>query len=181
MKQCSVAKKCGGCQLQNLSYDEQLSLKQSKIIRMVGKYCHVDEIIGMEDPYRYRNKATHIFGFKSGKDTDKFEGIPYSESANGLAVLKNHVCAVLSLKVESTLDLGTHVLFVCELTDAEILNENTPMTYAYYHKNVKPQPKTAEKKAFVCNICGYLYEGESLPEDFICPWCKHPASDFEEQ
>ena len=121
------------------------------------------------------------FGFKSGKDTDKFEGIPYSESANGLAVLKNHVCAVLSLKVESTLDLGTHVLFVCELTDAEILNENTPMTYAYYHKNVKPQPKTAEKKAFVCNICGYLYEGESLPEDFICPWCKHPASDFEEQ
>ncbi|MBO5869372.1 MAG: 23S rRNA (uracil(1939)-C(5))-methyltransferase RlmD [Clostridia bacterium] len=67
MKQCPVAKKCGGCQLQNLNYDEQLSLKQSKIIRMAGKYCHVDEIIGMENPYRYRNKATHIFGFKSGK------------------------------------------------------------------------------------------------------------------
>ncbi len=121
------------------------------------------------------------FGFTSGKDTDKFVGVDYETDKNGLAVLKENVCATMSLKVESTLDLGTHVLFVCNLEDAEILNDNAPMTYAYYHENVKPKPQKTEKKSFVCVICGYVYEGESLPEDFICPWCKHPATDFEEQ
>ena len=121
------------------------------------------------------------FGFKSGKDTDKFNSIDYTVSSNGLAVLKDFVCAVISLKVESTLDLGTHILFVCQITHAENLGDAAPMTYAYYHENVKPKPKKAEKKSFVCKICGYVYEGDALPDDFICPWCKHGASDFEEQ
>ena len=105
----------------------------------------------------------------------------FDTTANGLAVLKDYVCAVISLKVESTLDLDTHVLFVCRLTDAKVLSDEEPMTYAYYHKNVKPKPQKTEKKSFVCKICGYVYEGESLPEDFICPWCKHGVADFEEQ
>lgn len=121
------------------------------------------------------------FGFASGKDTDKFEGVDFETDENGLAVLKENVCATLSLKVESTVDLGTHLLFICNLTNAEVINENKPMTYAYYHENVKPKPQKTEKKSFVCVICGYVYEGETLPEDFICPWCKHPATDFEEQ
>ena len=121
------------------------------------------------------------FGFRSGKDTDKFEGLDFDTTANGLALLKDYVCAVISLKVESTLDLDTHVLFVCRLTDAKVLSDEEPMTYAYYHKNVKPKPQKTEKKSFVCKICGYVYEGEALPEDFICPWCKHGAADFEEQ
>ncbi len=120
------------------------------------------------------------FGFKSGKDTDKFDGFDFDTAENGLAVLKEFVCAVISLKVESTLDLGTHVLFVCQLTDARVLSDTEPMTYAYYHKNVKPKPQRKEKKSFVCKICGYVYEGEALPEDFVCPWCKHGAADFDE-
>ncbi len=120
------------------------------------------------------------FGFASGRDTDKMAGVDFYESENGLAVLKENVCAVLSLKVEDSADLGTHQLFICSLTAAESLSDKAPMTYAYYHANVKPKPQKAEKKSFVCKICGYVYEGESLPEDFICPWCKHPASDFEE-
>lgn len=120
------------------------------------------------------------FGFASGRDTDKMAGVDFYESENGLAVLKENICAVLSLKVEESVDLGTHLLFICSLTAAENLSDKAPMTYAYYHANVKPKPQKAEKKSFVCKICGYVYEGESLPEDFICPWCKHPANDFEE-
>ena len=119
------------------------------------------------------------FGFKSGRDTDKFNGLDFSRSDNGLAQLNDNVNAVLSLKVESYTDLDTHGMFICTVTEAKVLSENPTMTYDYYQNNVKPKKQPDKKKGFVCKICGYVYEGDTLPEDFICPLCKHPASDFE--
>ena len=119
------------------------------------------------------------FGFKSGRTENKFDGVPFTRSANGLAVLSQHINAYISLSVESYADLGTHGMFICSVTGAEKVNDKESMTYAYYHASVKPKPKTQGKKGFVCRICGYIYEGESLPADFVCPICKHGAEDFE--
>ena len=77
------------------------------------------------------------------------------------------------------MDLDTHGMFICSVTEADVVSDLETMTYSYYHKNVKPKPETKKKKGYVCKICGYVYEGEELPADFICPLCKHPASDFE--
>lgn len=119
------------------------------------------------------------FGFRSGRTENKLEGVAFERSNNGLAVLKDNVNAYMSLWVESTVDLGTHTMFICFVTQmAELSGEDT-MTYTYYHKNVKPKPQPQKKKGYVCKICGYVYEGEEIPEDFVCPLCKHPASDFE--
>jgi flavin reductase (DIM6/NTAB) family NADH-FMN oxidoreductase RutF len=121
------------------------------------------------------------WGFQSGKDTDKTVGINTKRTANGIIYIDNNETnAVISAKVVSATDLGTHTLFLADVTDCEVLSNADSVTYAYYQKNIKPAPQTAEqkKKGFVCNICGYIYEGDTLPDDFICPWCKHPASDF---
>ena len=119
------------------------------------------------------------FGFKSGKDTDKFEGITPAYAENGIAILPEYTGAYLSLSVLEEKDMGSHVLFLCEVTENKVLLEKEYMTYAYYHKNVKPRPKAQKKKAFVCKICGYMHEGDTLPPDFTCPWCKHGPEDFE--
>lgn len=119
------------------------------------------------------------FGFRSGRDTDKFEGVAFERSNNGLAVLKENVNAYMSLWVESTVDLDTHTLFICFVTQMDELSEERTMTYTYYQDNVKPKPQPQKKKGYVCKICGYVHEADELPEDFICPLCKHPASDFE--
>jgi len=119
------------------------------------------------------------FGFRSGRDADKFADVPFSRSTNGLAVLSEHCNAFFSLKVEQYIDLGTHGMFICIVEEAKSLSNSATMTYAYYHANVKPKPTAAAgKKGFRCPICGYVYEGDELPADFICPWCKHPASEF---
>lgn len=120
------------------------------------------------------------FGFASGRDNDKFAGFEFETSENGLAVLKNNINAFISLKVTDYIDLGTHGLFICEVTKAETKSDEASVTYTYYQENIKPKPETKKKKGFVCKICGYVYEGETLPEDYICPLCKHGASDFEE-
>lgn len=119
------------------------------------------------------------FGFQSGREVDKFKDGVKRRSENGLAVLTESVNAFLSLEVEQYLDLGTHGLFLCRVTESEVLGSDPSMTYAYYHAKVKPKPQTAQKKGYVCKICGYVYEGEPLPPDFICPWCKHGAEAFE--
>ena len=120
------------------------------------------------------------FGFSSGRNTDKFvdDGMP--RSANGLIYLPAYCCSFISGKVFSQIDLGTHTMFLADVTDGEVLSSTPPMTYAYYHANVKPKPaaKTDEKKSWVCRICGYVHEG-NLPHDFVCPLCKHGAEDFE--
>ena len=119
------------------------------------------------------------FGFRSGRAVDKFEGIQELRSDNGLRFLPRHINSFLSLQVESYVDLGTHGMFICSVTEARVLGKKETMTYTYYQKNVKPKPQTEGKKGYVCKVCGWVYEGEPLPDDIICPLCKHGAADFE--
>ncbi len=119
------------------------------------------------------------WGFQSGAEVDKMEAVTFSRAENGIAYIAEECNAYISAKVISATDLGTHTLFLADVTDACVLSEEESVTYAYYQKNIKTSPKVdAKKKGFVCTVCGYIYEGDTLPEDFICPWCKHPASDF---
>ena len=124
-------------------------------------------------------KVFETFGFQSGRAVDKFGDSEKLRSDNGLVFLPRYINAFMSLKVESYVDLGTHGMFICSVTEARVISDAESMTYAYYHQNVKPKPKTEGKKGFVCKICGYVYEGDELPEDFVCPLCKHGAADFE--
>ena len=119
------------------------------------------------------------FGFQSGRTADKFAGEELTRTDNGLVMLRKYVNAVMSLKVIQYIDLGTHGMFICDVTEARVISNAPSMTYAFYHAHVKPRPQTEGKKGFVCKICGYVYEGETLPDDFICPLCKHGAADFE--
>ena len=119
------------------------------------------------------------FGFVSGRNVDKFKDCEPLRSDNGLVFLPRYINSFMSLKVEQYVDLDTHGMFICSVTEARVISDRETMTYAYYHSNVKPKPQTDGKKGYVCKICGYVYEGEELPEDFICPLCKHGASDFE--
>ena len=119
------------------------------------------------------------FGFQSGRNADKFpDGTPI-RSDNGLVILPQYINAALSLKVEQYVDLGSHGMFICSVTEARVMSDKETMTYTYYQENVKPKPETEGKKGFVCKVCGYIYEGDQLPDDFICPLCKHGAADFE--
>jgi rubredoxin len=119
------------------------------------------------------------YGFQSGRTVDKFAGVEELRSDNGLRFLPRHINSFMSLKVENYVDLGTHGMFICSVTEARVLSDRETMTYTYYQDHVKPKPETEGKKGYVCKICGYVYEGDPLPEDFICPLCKHGASDFE--
>ncbi len=120
------------------------------------------------------------FGFQSGRDVDKFEGMADIKRAeNGILYLDKYTNAYLSLKVIDTIDCDTHTIFLSELTDAKNLSSDESVTYAYYHKNIKPQPDKKTTGSWRCKICGYIYEGDILPDDFTCPICKHGAADFE--
>lgn len=119
------------------------------------------------------------FGFSSGRNTNKFQGCEPLRSDNGLVFLPRYINSFMSLKVEQYIDFETHGMFICSVTESRVINDNETMTYSYYHEYVKPKPQTEGKKGYVCKICGYVYEGENLPEDFICPLCKHGAADFE--
>ena len=119
------------------------------------------------------------FGFQSGRDVDKIIGEGILRSDNGVAFLGHYINSFMSLKVEQTVDLDTHSMFICSVTEARVITDVETMTYTYYQNNVKPKPETEGKKGWVCKICGYIYEGDDLPEDFICPLCKHGAADFE--
>lgn len=119
------------------------------------------------------------WGFQSGADTDKLEAVEYRRADNGIVYIADECNAYISAKVVSATDLGTHTLFLADVTDCAVLSEDNSVTYSYYQKNIKSAPKDQEKKkGFICTVCGYIYEGDTLPEDFVCPWCKHPASDF---
>ncbi|MBR6407243.1 MAG: flavin reductase [Clostridia bacterium] len=119
------------------------------------------------------------FGFQSGRVADKFVGIEKLRSDNGLVFLPRYINSFMSLKVEQYIDLDTHGMFICEITEARVISDRETMTYTYYQNNVKPKPQTEGKKGWVCKVCGYVYEGDELPEDFICPLCKHGVADFE--
>ena len=150
------------------------SNKTCEMIKSTGKFNV--SVISENAPF----ELFRHFGFQSGRDTDKFRNYPNSERAeNGIYYIPGYTNAYFCCKVKSVTDLGTHLLFIAEVEDAEILSDFESMTYDFYHKNVKPKLQKTEKKGYRCKICGYIYEGETLPEDFVCPVCKHPASDFE--
>ncbi|MBQ2815238.1 MAG: flavin reductase [Clostridia bacterium] len=131
--------------------------------------------LSVEAPF----KVFEVFGFQSGRNVNKFADCEPKRSDNGLVVLPKYINSYMSLKVENYVDLGTHGMFICSITEASVVSDTETMTYSYYHENVKPKPETDGKKGWVCKICGYVHEGENLPDDFICPWCKHGAADFE--
>jgi flavin reductase (DIM6/NTAB) family NADH-FMN oxidoreductase RutF len=119
------------------------------------------------------------FGFQSGKTADKLLGLEVKRTASGFFYADSVSNAFIEGTVEKTLDLGTHTMFIGAVTDAEILSQKPSVTYADYHAKIKPQPQKANNKGWRCKICGYVYEGEELPDDFVCPICKHGAADFE--
>ena len=119
------------------------------------------------------------YGFQSGRTVDKFANTEVLRSDNGLVFLPKYINSFMSLKVEDYIDLDTHGMFICSVTEARVISDRETMTYTYYQNNVKPKPQTEGKKGWVCKVCGYIYEGEELPEDFICPLCKHGVADFE--
>ena len=125
------------------------------------------------------------FGFQSGRSADKFDGCEgLQRSVNGLYYLTGCTNAVLSGKVIQSIDCGTHTLFIADVTEAKVLSKEPSVTYAYYFANIKPKPLPAAmtegpKKGWICKICGFIYEGDPLPADYICPICKHGAADFE--
>ena len=120
------------------------------------------------------------FGFQTGKDVNKFED--YSDakrSPNGVLYITHDTNAFMSAYVKQEIDLGTHTMFIAQLVAAEVLSDAPTVTYDFYQKNIKPKPEQTKKSGWRCKICGYVYEGENLPSDFICPWCKHGVEDFE--
>ena len=119
------------------------------------------------------------YGFQSGRTADKLKDVEELRSDNGLRFLPQYINAFFSLKVENYVDLGTHGMFICSVTESRVITDAETMTYTYYQNNVKPKPATEGKKGFVCKVCGYVYEGDELPDDFVCPLCKHGAADFE--
>lgn len=119
------------------------------------------------------------FGMKSGKTVSKFEGMERIRAANGVVLLPDHVSAWFSLALEQMVDLGTHTLFIGTVTEARVVNDAPAMTYNYYREHVKPKSQTTGVSGFVCRVCGYVYEGDTLPADLICPVCLHGAEDFE--
>lgn len=166
----------------------QITNKPAKVVVGINKANYSHDVIretgimnvnclAMDAPFSVFEK----FGFQSGRDTDKFAGETPARSENGLVVLSEYVNAVLSLKVESYIDMDSHGMFICTVTEEKVLSDKETMTYTYYQNNVKPKPNAepTRKKGFVCKICGWVYEGETLPPDLICPICKHPAEDFE--
>ena len=143
------------------------------VIKQTGK-MNVN-CLTVEAPF----KVFEAFGFVSGRNVDKFADCTPFRSDNGLVFLPRYINSFMSLAVEQYVDLGTHGMFICSVTEARVISDKETMTYSYYHQNVKPKPQTEGKRGYVCTICGYIHDEDTLPDDFICPLCKHPASDFE--
>ena len=164
----------------------QVTASPNRIVIAVNKNNYTHDMVAKTGEFNLSVLAENSkfdiyqhFGFQSGRDTDKTKGVAYKRSANGLIYATEGVNAYLSCKVVSQTALGTHTLFLADVIDGEILDQTESVTYSYYQKNIKPVPKAEEKKTgYICEVCGYIYEGDELPEDYICPICKHPASDF---
>lgn len=170
----------------------QITSDPLRILIAVNKQNHTHDMIVKTGKFNVSMIAENAsfelfrhFGFRSGKNVDKFAD--YSDckrSENGLYYITQGTNAYVSGKVIDTKDMGTHTLFIADVTDAEILSEIPTATYTYYQEHIKPKPQEAPqnaKTAWVCTICGYVYEGDPLPADFICPICKHGAADFEKR
>ena len=174
----------GGCIINALSQVTVTPLRVSVTVNKANFTCEMIQKSGVFNVSVLDQTAGFSvfkhFGFVSGRDTDKFAGFNFKTAENGIPYIPDNTCAYLSGRVVETVDLGTHLMFIADVTAAKVLSDNTPMTYAYYHANVKPKPdaKPADTtERWICNICGYIYEGQ-LPDDYICPICKHGAADF---
>jgi flavin reductase (DIM6/NTAB) family NADH-FMN oxidoreductase RutF len=174
--------KDNGCIVNTVS---QVTTTPNQIIVAVNKSNYTHDMIvrtGQFNVSILTDKSTFDtykhWGFQSGAQVDKAAEITFSRSENGLIYLTEETNAYISAKVVSTTDLGTHTLFLAEVTDAGVISQDESVTYSFYQKNIKPAPKTEKKKGFVCTVCGYIYEGDVLPDDYVCPICKHPVSDF---
>ncbi len=175
--------KDNGCIVNTVS---QVTITPNRIVVAVNKSNYTHDMIVRTGVFnvsilseKSKFDTYKHWGFQSGRDTDKAEKITFSRAENGVIYLAEETNAYLSAKVVSMTDLGTHTLFLADVTDGAVLSQDASVTYAYYQAKIKPAPAAEEKKkGFICTVCGYIYEGETLPEDFICPLCKHPASDF---
>jgi flavin reductase (DIM6/NTAB) family NADH-FMN oxidoreductase RutF len=163
----------------------QVTVDPNRIVVAVNKNNYTHDMIKRTGEFNVsiltENAKFDTFkhwGFQSGKNVNKADGVEFKRATNGIIYIADQTNALISAKVVSSTDLGTHTLFLADVTDCEILSSDPSVTYTYYQKNIKPAPQPQKKKGFVCNICGYIYEGDTLPPDFICPLCKHPASDF---
>ena len=164
-------------QLTDNPYRVMVSINKDNYSHHVIKQTGIMNVncLNIEAPF----KVFQQFGFQSGRNVDKFKGEEVLRSDNGLVFLPRYINAFFSLKVEDYKDMGTHGMFICSVTEARVINNVDTMTYTYYQANVKPKPQTEGKKGFVCKVCGYILEADELPDDFICPLCKHGAADFE--
>ena len=178
--------KMNGCIINTVTQITSNPLQVAMTVNKQNLTCDLIRQSGMVSVSILSEKAPFSlfqhFGFQSGRDTDKFVDIPFGMTKQELPYLKENATAYLDCKVVNSIDVGTHIMFIAEVVDADILSNDNPMTYAYYHTNVKPRPEAdanAPKKGWRCKICGYVYEGEELPEDYVCPICKHGAADFE--
>ena len=174
--------KDNGCITNTVS---QVTIKPNRITLVVDKSNYTHDMIVRTGEFNVSILSEDAsfdtfkhWGFQSGRTTDKAAGIEFSRADNGVIYITSGVNAVLCAKVDNTIDLGTHSLFIASVEEAFCLNETPSATYTYYHEHIKPAPEKPKKKGWICVICGYIYEGEILPEDYICPLCKHPASDF---
>lgn len=175
-------KKYNGCIINTL---EQVTTTPNRVSIAVNKNNFTHDMIAKTGVFNVSvlsEKAVFDtfkhFGFQSGSTVDKFADFPYKISENELPYITKGVNGYLSGKVISTVDLGTHTLFIADVTDGKVLSDEPSVTYDYYHKHIKEAPPE-KAKGWVCRICGYIYDGDPLPEDFICPICKHGAIDFE--
>lgn len=168
----------------------QVTADPNRISIAVNKANHTADMLGYVDDFTVSVISEDAdfelfkhFGFSSGRDVEKFEGFEdVKRVKNGTYAVTKGTNAYISAHIEQRIDLGTHILYIAAVTDFEILSSVPSATYSYYHSNIKPKPQKAESKektVWRCTVCGYEYEGEELPADFICPICKHGAADFE--
>lgn len=175
--------KDNGCIVNTVS---QVTTEPNRIVLVINKQNYTHDMIIRTKEFNVSVLAENSkfetyrhWGFQSGATVDKTEEITYKRAKNGIIYIEEETNAFLSARVVEMIDLGTHTMFLADVTDGALLSEKPSVTYAYYQKNIKTLPQTQNvKKGYICVVCGYIYEGDTLPADFICPWCKHPASDF---
>ena len=176
--------KDNGCIVNTFS---QITSTPNRVFLAVNKANYTHDIILATGKFNVSLLTTeapftlfHQFGFQSGKEYDKFEGFTdVKRGENDLLYLTKYSNACISATVASAIDCGTHTLFIATVSAAEILSDKPSLTYDYYHKKIKPAPEKPKVKGWRCKICGFVYEGETLPDHYICPLCKHGAEDFE--
>ncbi len=177
----TLGEKMNGCIINTVA---QVAETPNRLAISISKRNYTDELVkkaGKLVVSPLSTKATmdtfKHFGFQSGRDVDKFSNIDY-KTVDGIPYIDTCTLGYLVCQVLDTLDLGTHTLFIVEVADGAVLSDDEPITYNYYQANVKPKPTTSAKKGYRCTICNYIYEGDTLPSDYVCPLCKHGAADF---